>query len=99
MRLKIGLSQNDIAYVLGVNPAEVCKMEARHRLPSVAQIIALEMVYGASAQYLLSELQHIVRQKTLRRAHERMAGLKGQKSPRGAARNQALQQVIERLHH
>jgi len=99
MRLKIGLSQNDIAYLLGVHPAEVSKMESRHRLPSVAQIIALEMIYDAHAQYLLSEVAHDARTQTLRRAQLRSQSLKENCALHASDRKRSLKRIIEHLHN
>jgi len=99
MRLKIGLTQKDIAYLLDVHPAEVSKMESRHRLPSVAQIIALELIYDVHAQYLLSEIAHQARTRTLRRAKKRILALRTNHAPDASDRRHSLERITKHLHN
>jgi transcriptional regulator with XRE-family HTH domain len=47
-RRKAGLSQRDVAHLLGVHPSKVSLMEAGKTLPSLRDIAHLSLVYGKS---------------------------------------------------
>jgi transcriptional regulator with XRE-family HTH domain len=47
-RRKAGLSQRDVAHLIGVHPSKVSLMEAGKMLPSLGDIAHLSLVYGKS---------------------------------------------------
>lgn len=47
-RRKAGLSQKDVAHLIGVHPSKVSLMEAGKMLPSIWDIAHLSLVYGKS---------------------------------------------------
>ena len=47
-RRKKGLSQRDVAHLIGVHPSKVSLMEAGKMLPSLRDIAHLSLVYGKS---------------------------------------------------
>ena len=55
MRLKRGLSQEDIAKKMGVTPATVCRWENGEFLPRADKLIALAKVLKCSVSALLKK--------------------------------------------
>lgn len=65
-RRKAGLTQADLAHLLGITEKEVGKLELGRKLPSVPQLCELSLVYGRSFESLYGELMEHGRQKLRR---------------------------------
>lgn len=55
-RRKAGLTQADLAHLLGTDRARICDIEKGRLLPAADQLIALSLIYGKPADMLLSGL-------------------------------------------
>ncbi|WP_078096974.1 helix-turn-helix domain-containing protein [Agathobaculum desmolans] len=53
LRIEKGLSQKQVATLIGVNPSTISTYESTARLPSYPSLIRLAKVYGVSIDYLL----------------------------------------------
>ena len=66
-RRKAGLSQKDVAHLMGVHPSKVSLMEAGKKLPSLRDIAHLSLVYGKSFEEFffafISKARESVRQR------------------------------------
>jgi transcriptional regulator with XRE-family HTH domain len=66
-RRKKGLSQRDVAHLIGVHPSKVSLMEAGKMLPSLRDIAHLSLVYGKSFEEFfysfVSKAQESIRQR------------------------------------
>lgn len=64
LRLKLGLSQKEIANQMGVSPSAISAYELGERTPSVEVLLAFTSLYRCSSDYLLG-LKQNVPQRTL----------------------------------
>jgi transcriptional regulator with XRE-family HTH domain len=55
-RRKAGLTQSDLAHLLGTSTKEVSALEMGRKLPSMPQLCELSLIYGRSFEPLFSEL-------------------------------------------
>lgn len=53
LRIGRGLSQKQVAKLIGVNPSTISTYESAMRLPSYPSLIRLARVYGVSIDFLL----------------------------------------------
>ena len=55
-RRKAGLTQRDCAHLLGIHKSRVSALERGRRLPTIAQICTLSLIYGRSFESLFEKL-------------------------------------------
>lgn len=55
-RRKAGLTQSDLAHLIGTSTREISALENGSRLPSLQQLIELSLIYGKSFECLHGEL-------------------------------------------
>ena len=54
IRKQSGLSQRDLAHLLGVDQGRVCLLEKGERLPSLRQVCQLSLIFGKAPESLLA---------------------------------------------
>lgn len=52
-RILLGLSQKEVAHVLGISPSIISNYESGERTPSVESLMALASLYHCSTDFLL----------------------------------------------
>ena len=68
-RKQTGLSQREIAYLLGCKSgAKVCRYEGFSRQPTIQTVFAYEAVFGVSAQNLFAGIHQEAHERTVQRA-------------------------------
>ncbi len=66
-RRKAGLTQRDAAHLLALDPAKLSQLERGKRLPTLAEIITLSLIFGRSFESLFGTVMADVRQAIQRR--------------------------------
>jgi transcriptional regulator with XRE-family HTH domain len=66
-RRKAGLTQRDIAHLLGAHQTFVSELERGRRVPTLAQIVTLSLIYGRSFESLFAGLMKSARDKLRKR--------------------------------
>lgn len=66
-RRKAGLTQRDIAHLLGAQQTLVSELERGRQLPTLAQIVTLSLIYGRSFESLFAELMKSARNQLRKR--------------------------------
>jgi transcriptional regulator with XRE-family HTH domain len=66
-RRKSGLTQRDIAHLLGAHQTLISELEHGRQLPTLAQIVTLSLVYGRSFESLFAELLKSAREQLRQR--------------------------------
>lgn len=61
-RRKAGYTQGDVAHLLGMKQAVMCRLEQGSRGPTLPQVIALSLLYGRSFESLFAEIMAEARQ-------------------------------------
>lgn len=54
MRLKSGLTQADIAALIGTSPSQISRIEGNRCIPTCRQLLALSIIYGHTACDLMA---------------------------------------------
>jgi len=70
-RRKSGLTQQDCAHLLDVNPSRISKLESGKRMPSVQEICTLSLIYGKSFESLFAS----VFERARKLVHEQLTSL------------------------
>ena len=60
-RRKAGLTQSDVAHLIGAHQTLVSELERGRQLPKLEQIVALSLIYGRSFESLFSHLMRAAR--------------------------------------
>jgi transcriptional regulator with XRE-family HTH domain len=75
-RRKSGLSQNEVAFLLGrMNGAQVSRYEKRRRLPSVETALACELIFGVPVAELFAGVRDSIGKDIGKRRRELSAKL------------------------
>jgi len=75
-RKKAGLSQRDVAVLLGAeDSAQVSRYEKRRRLPSLETALAYEVILGASVSELFAGVKESIEKRIARRSPKFTPGL------------------------
>jgi transcriptional regulator with XRE-family HTH domain len=86
-RRRAGLSQEEMAYLLGCkSAAKVSRYERCRRLPNLETLLAYEVILGIPERELLGGLFEKVQQKVLKRAKKLCLKLETGESNSGTAR-------------
>lgn len=56
-RVRRGLTQTELADMLGVTQMTVCRWETGECEPSAAKLVSMTSLYGCSAEYLLDMVE------------------------------------------
>jgi transcriptional regulator with XRE-family HTH domain len=68
LRKRWGLSQRELAFLLGISPAMLSKLERLERKPSKAVIIGAEVIFGASPRDAFPSSYERIEAKVMRQA-------------------------------
>ena len=83
-RRKSGLSQNEVAFLLGrTNGAQVSRYEKRRRLPSVETALACELIFGVPIAELFAGVRDSIGKDVEKRRRELSSRLLA-KTPKGS---------------
>ncbi len=97
-RRRAGLSQEELAYLLGcADGAKVSRYERRARQPSLETLLAYQTLFGADASELFAGLYEKVEKKTKRRAQtlaRKLAQQEENPDPRTSQKLATLEQAM-----
>lgn len=66
-RRKAGFTQGDVAHLLAVSTAHVCRLERGSASPTLKQIVTLSLIFGRSFESLFSEMMQTARDHLCKR--------------------------------
>lgn len=75
-RRKAGLTQRDIAHLLGAHQTLISELERGHQLPNLEQIVTLSLIYGRSFESLFAQLMADARKRLQQRILRMPAGVR-----------------------
>lgn len=75
-RRKAGLTQRDVAHLIGAHQTLVSELERGCQLPRLEQIVALSLIYGRSFESLFSHLMRATRAAMKLRIVQMPAGVR-----------------------
>ena len=97
-RKRLGLSQEEVAYLLGCrNGTKVSRYERHARLPKLHTIFATEVIFGAPVRELFAGLYNEAEQRTRERARGLILRLEKFPSSPAVSRKLQILRSIERL--
>ena len=96
-RKKLGLTQRDVAFLLGCHSgAKVSRYERLGRVPGISTIFAYETIFQKPARELFAGVYDRTERETLRRARQLVSRLKRrQNNPALARRIANLRAIVE----
>lgn len=91
------LSQKELGLLLGLRSiSTVSRLETGERLPTKAELLALEIIFGASPKTLFSEYYQHMEEAVMRRAAAFYAKLDGRTSAGASMKRKLLDGMIAR---
>jgi transcriptional regulator with XRE-family HTH domain len=75
-RRKAGLTQRDIAHLMGAHQTLISELERGHRLPTLEQIVTLSLIYGRSFESLFAQLMAEAKERLQQRVMRMPAGVR-----------------------
>ena len=92
-RRKSGLSQNEVAFLLGrINGAQVSRYEKRRTLPSVETALACEVIFGIPVAELFAGVRDSIGKDVAKRRQELTSTLRT-KTPKGSKAQMAAHKL------
>jgi transcriptional regulator with XRE-family HTH domain len=97
-RKRSGLSQHEVAVILGSDAGAICKYERSHHLPPLSLALAYEAVFLVPVSQLFAGLHEAIKQSTEKRLSklEVELGSRSGKGPQAAITARKLQWLMER---
>ena len=96
LRLQRGLSQPELADLLGIGPSLLSKVESQDRRPTAKVILAAEIVFGVPARDIFPGAYHVIENGVVQRARNLRGQLKGQSDPASVAKRQLVTDLTKR---
>ena len=96
LRKQWGLSQPDLAALIGVTASALSRFENLSRRPTVELIIGTEVIFGQGARDVFPALYHEVERTILKRACDLQKQLERSNDPARAEKLHLLAEIIER---
>jgi transcriptional regulator with XRE-family HTH domain len=94
LRLQRGLSQPELAALLGIGPSLLSKLESLSRQPTVKVMLAAEIVFGLPARDIFPGAFHNIEAEVVERARTLRKELRRQSNPASRAKKVMLAQMI-----
>src|SRR5471032_480851 len=92
LRLQRGLTQPELADLLGIGPSLLSKVETLDRRPTAKVILAAEIVFGVPAREIFPGAYHVIENGVLQRARNLRGQLKGKPDLASVARRQLVKE-------
>ena len=96
LRKQWGLSQPELADLLGVSPSALCKVETLARRPSVNLMLGAAVIFGHSVEEIFPAAYRDIEDAILKRACAEHKRLERQTDPTSIQRLRLLTEIIER---
>ncbi|HZS56798.1 MAG TPA: helix-turn-helix transcriptional regulator [Bryobacteraceae bacterium] len=96
-RLKWGITQAELAYLLGLKTGSVVsRIERVKRQPGVMVVLACQVIFGTMPIELLPGHFSDIEDAVMRRVHEMDKKFKSKSSPKNKAKQLLLKDIVER---
>lgn len=96
-RLKWGITQAELAYLLGLKTGSVVsRMERVKRQPGVMVVLACQVIFGTMPTELLPGPFSDIEDAVMRRVHEMNKKFQSKPSPKNKAKQLLLKDIVER---
>jgi transcriptional regulator with XRE-family HTH domain len=96
-RKKLGLSQRELAYLLGAETStHISRYERRKRLPSIETALACQAILGVPVSEIFGGTYESIANEVKKRAREMAAALEASQAGRKEAIGRKLQYLAER---
>ena len=96
-RLRWGLSQGELAYLLGWSRSEVIsRVEMKQRAPTLKLVVGCVILFGASAAELFPDLSSAIEAEVTARVWEMYETIQGDPSKKTKRQIELLEGAIER---
>jgi transcriptional regulator with XRE-family HTH domain len=96
LRKQWGLSQPDLASLLGVTGSAQCRFENLSRRPSAELIIGAEVIFGHGPNEVFPAFYHDIERAIVDRARSQVARLESRTDPASRDKLRLLTEIIER---
>lgn len=97
LRRRMGLSQRELAYILGYDSdSHISRIENGSRNPTLAEVLAIELVFGVPAVAVFPDIRHAVGIGLRNRLKWLTANLR-QSDPRLSYKTAQLERVMDSL--
>jgi len=95
--MRSGLSQPELASLLGISPSLLSKVESLTRRPTARVILAAEIVFGRPARDIFPGPYTKIEQAVLERAKDLKKDLTGPSHPGVQQKRETLNKMVERI--
>ena len=98
LRRRSGLSQDDFAFLIGVDASQVSRLEAGERIPRLDEALIIQLVLGTGGAAVFADLRRTVqevaaaRMQELQRRHQEEQGRMA--APRASYRADRLETIL-----
>ena len=96
LRLQRGLTQPELADLLGIGPSLLSKVETLDRRPTARVILAAEIVFGVPARDIFPGAYHVIESAVVQRARNLRGELKGKSDPTSVTKRQLVKELTQR---
>src|SRR5665213_3140287 len=96
LRKRWGLSQPDLASIIGVTGSALCRFENRSRRPTAELIIAAEVIFGHGAKDVFPAFYRDIERLIVDRARTQHKRLESETEPAARGKLRLLTEIIER---
>jgi transcriptional regulator with XRE-family HTH domain len=96
LRKQWGLSQPDLASLLGITGSGLCRFENLSRRPTAELIIAAEVIFGHGAKDVFPAFYHDIERSIVDRARAEHDRLESQTDPTTHEKLRLLTEIVER---
>jgi transcriptional regulator with XRE-family HTH domain len=97
-RLQWGLSQPDLAQLLGVSKDTVSKYERGKRSPPASVVLSVQIIFGASARSQFPAMHRVIENELIERVIQLEERLRHKVNARTRRKLELLQGVSQRLY-
>lgn len=95
LRKQWGLSQPELAELLGIGASALSRYERQSRKPTAELIVAAEVVFGLCAKDIFPRFYHTIEQAVMRRARAMYARLEANTDPAVYEKLRLLDTILE----
>ena len=96
LRLRWMISQGELADLLDVSQGRVSRYESGEEYPTLAAVLALQVIFGRTPRSFVSDLYSTVEEGVIRRAAELEQSLAGKRDFASAKKRHLLSAMMQR---
>ncbi len=98
VRLKAGLTQQDVAFLAGCGYYQISRVERQQRTPSIHLMMACRSIFDSNVAYLMPDMVAEVEHEVQKRARVLLRQIKKQKrTKKNTVRINSLQRILDEV--